>query len=87
MRRLVFFFAFLSAPVLAQETRGNIAGTVKDSTGVIPGATVIIVNTDTGAKQELGTGTDETVHCIDMTARLGFDQICGDRERIEGMVI
>jgi hypothetical protein len=42
-------------PIAAQETRGNIAGTVKDSTGVIPGATVLIVNTDTGAKQELTT--------------------------------
>ena len=42
-------------PVTAQETRGNISGTVKDSTGVIPGATVLILNTDTGAKQELTT--------------------------------
>jgi hypothetical protein len=42
-------------PIAAQETRGNISGTVKDSTGVIPGATVLIVNTDTGAKQELTT--------------------------------
>ena len=31
---------FVALPVSAQETRGNIAGTVKDSTGVIPGATV-----------------------------------------------
>ena len=59
MRR-VFFWAlvltlFVALPADAQETRGNIAGTVKDNTGVIPGATVIIVNTDTGAKQELTT--------------------------------
>ena len=45
----------VALPAGAQETRGNIAGTVKDSTGVIPGATVTIVNTDTGAKQELTT--------------------------------
>jgi hypothetical protein len=44
-------------PGAAQETRGNIAGTVKDSTGVIPGATVIILNTDTGSKQELTTNS------------------------------
>ena len=45
----------IALPVAAQETRGNISGTVKDSTGVIPGATVTIVSTDTGSKQELTT--------------------------------
>src|SRR5262245_59159972 len=45
----------VALPSAAQETRGNISGTVRDSTGVIPGATVLIVNTDTGAKQELTT--------------------------------
>ena len=45
----------IALPVAAQETRGNISGTVKDNTGVIPGATVLIVSTDTGAKQELTT--------------------------------
>jgi len=43
----------IALPAGAQETRGNISGTVKDSTGVIPGATVVITSTDTGAKQEL----------------------------------
>ena len=43
----------VTLPASAQETRGNISGTVKDNTGVLPGATVLIVNTDTGAKQEL----------------------------------
>src|SRR5688572_19352450 len=47
----------VALPAAAQETRGNIAGTVKDSTGVIPGATVIILNTDTGSKQELVTNS------------------------------
>src|SRR5438034_11751307 len=42
-------------PVSAQETRGNISGTVKDSTGVIPGARVTITSADTGAKQDLIT--------------------------------
>ena len=59
MRRFFLWALVLSLvvtlPASAQETRGNIAGTVKDNTGVIPGATVIIVNTDTGAKQELTT--------------------------------
>jgi hypothetical protein len=45
----------IALPVSAQETRGNISGTVKDSTGVIPGATVKIISTDTGATQELTT--------------------------------
>ena len=47
----------MTLPLGAQETRGNIAGTVRDSTGVIPGATVQITNTDTGAKQELTTNS------------------------------
>jgi hypothetical protein len=59
--RKVFWVLLLSLavalPGAAQETRGNIAGTVKDSTGVIPGATVIILNTDTGSKQELVTNS------------------------------
>ena len=47
----------IALPAGAQETRGNIAGTVKDSTGVIPGATVTIISMDTGAKQELTTNS------------------------------
>ena len=47
----------IALPVSAQETRGNISGTVKDSTGVIPGASVLITSTDTGAKQELVTNS------------------------------
>src|SRR2546425_11959922 len=46
----------LALPVNAQEIRGNISGTVKDSTGaVIPGATVKITSTDTAALQQLVT--------------------------------
>src|SRR5947207_6114093 len=44
-------------PVGAQETRGNISGTVKDATGVVPGATVTITSTDTGAVQNLVTNS------------------------------
>jgi hypothetical protein len=59
MRRFFVWTLVLSLiavlPASAQETRGNISGTVRDNAGVIPGATVLIVNTDTGAKQELTT--------------------------------
>src|SRR6188768_2079150 len=47
----------IALPAGAQETRGNISGTVKDSTGVIPGATVEIRSTDTGATQTLVTNS------------------------------
>jgi hypothetical protein len=47
----------IALPAGAQETRGNISGTVKDATGVIPGATVQIVSTDTGSLQELTTNS------------------------------
>jgi hypothetical protein len=56
--RLSVFLVMASlaaVPVLAQETRGNINGTVHDSSGVIPGATVTITNVDTGQNQQLVT--------------------------------
>ena len=39
----------------AQETRGTIAGTVRDAQGVIPGATVKVTNVDTNVGQSLAT--------------------------------
>jgi Carboxypeptidase regulatory-like domain/TonB dependent receptor-like, beta-barrel len=39
----------------AQETRGNISGTVQDAQGVVPGATVRITNVDTNTTQTFGT--------------------------------
>src|SRR5215217_3700181 len=54
---LVVMLSLAVLPVRAQETRGNISGTVKDSTGVIPGATVEIRSTDTGATQTLVTNS------------------------------
>src|SRR5436190_3984333 len=39
----------------AQETRGKISGTVRDSSGVIPGASVKVTNTDTSVSQNLTT--------------------------------
>src|SRR6476659_7627387 len=49
----------MSLSANAQETRGNISGTVQDAQGVIPGATVRITNVDTNTTQTLvtnGTG-------------------------------
>jgi hypothetical protein len=45
----------LPAAVLAQETRGNISGTVRDPQGVVPGASVTITNVDTDISQQLVT--------------------------------
>jgi hypothetical protein len=42
-------------PAHAQETRGNISGTVRDSGGVVPGAAVTVANVDTGISQQLVT--------------------------------
>ena len=39
----------------AQETRGNISGTVRDSQAVVPGAAVTITNVDTKVSQRLVT--------------------------------
>jgi len=53
----LFLMCALSAlPTSAQETRGSISGTVRDSTGVIPGASVTVTNVDTGQSQTLTTG-------------------------------
>jgi hypothetical protein len=45
-------------PARAQETRGNISGTVQDKDGVLPGATVKITNTDTGVSQTVVTNSN-----------------------------
>src|SRR5688572_4256982 len=41
----------------AQEIRGNISGTVRDTQGVIPGAAVKITNVDTRVSQDLVTNS------------------------------
>jgi len=59
LKALLVVAALAAVPVEAQETRGNINGTVQDSSGVVPGATVTITNVDTGQTQTLvtnGTG-------------------------------
>ena len=58
MRRLVWLallLAVLPLTVAAQETRGNISGTVRDSGGVVPGASVRVRNVDTNISQNLVT--------------------------------
>jgi hypothetical protein len=58
MRRSVWRFlvvVLLPMAAAAQETRGNISGTVRDSGGVIPGAAVTITNADTNVSQNLVT--------------------------------
>jgi hypothetical protein len=52
---LLLLLAVSALPAAAQETRGNINGTVQDAQGVIPGATVRITNVDTSQTQQLIT--------------------------------
>src|SRR6185436_15580109 len=58
MRRtlwLCVLAALLPLGALAQETRGNISGTIRDPQGVVPGASVTITNVDTNISQHLLT--------------------------------
>src|SRR5688572_24824898 len=48
----VLVMLLVASGAAAQETRGNISGTVRDRDGVIPGATVKITNTGTGVSQQ-----------------------------------
>ena len=52
---LLLMCTMAAMPAWAQETRGNINGTIKDAQGVIPGATVRITNIDNGQTQALTT--------------------------------
>ena len=58
MRRALWLFllgVLLPVAAIAQETRGNISGTVRDEQGVVPGAAVKITNVDTNVSQNLVT--------------------------------
>ena len=55
--RLVFLAVLLPLAASAQEVRGNISGTVRDSEGVVPGASVKIRNVDTNVSQNLVTNS------------------------------
>ncbi len=52
---LLLTLSLSAVPAWAQETRGNINGTIQDAQGVIPGATVRITNVDNGQTQQLVT--------------------------------
>jgi hypothetical protein len=54
---LLIIAALVGTPAAAQETRGNINGTVQDASGVVPGATVTITNVDTAQTQTLVTNS------------------------------
>src|SRR5687768_12976771 len=54
---VVLLSVLVAVPTGAQETRGNISGTVQDAQGAIPGATVKITGVDTGATQQLVTNS------------------------------
>jgi hypothetical protein len=62
--RIVAFAAlvfFISSPAWARQVTSSIAGVVKDSAGgVVPGATVVVTNPDTGAKFEALTSSTGT---------------------------
>jgi hypothetical protein len=58
MRRtfwLVLLAVLVPLGIAAQETRGNISGTVRDAQGVVPGAMVVVTNVDTQVTQNLAT--------------------------------
>ena len=58
--RTLFVVGFLlvaGIPAVAQETRSTISGTVRDEQGVIPGASIKVVNTGTGVTQQLTTNS------------------------------
>ncbi len=52
---LLLMCSLAAMPAWAQETRGNINGTIKDAQGVIPGANVRITNIENGQTQTLTT--------------------------------
>jgi len=53
--RLVVLLILLPMAAAAQETRGNISGTVRDSGGVVPGASVRVRNVETNVSQNFVT--------------------------------
>ncbi len=60
LRIVVAFFLLVSAVAIhAQTFRGTLLGTVKDSTGaVVPGATVVVRNMDTGVERTVESAAD-----------------------------
>ena len=54
---IVVGFLLFAIPAVAQETRSTISGTVRDDQGVIPGASVKVINVGTGVTQQLTTNS------------------------------
>jgi hypothetical protein len=64
---IALLLALSSTAALAQGASGTITGTVSDSTGaILPGATVLIKNDDTGATRELVTSTNGRYRAPDL---------------------
>ena len=59
MRTLLMLglLVLVGSPAFAQETRSTISGTVRDAQGVIPGASVKVINVGTGVTQQLTTNS------------------------------
>src|SRR5262245_8850385 len=56
---IAVFLCLLATPLLAQRITGSIRGTVRDATqAVLPGATVTVVNEDTGLTRTVVTNAD-----------------------------
>ncbi|MGB7067948.1 MAG: TonB-dependent receptor [Pyrinomonadaceae bacterium] len=61
MRRLYSFLLLVllsSAVVFAQSTTGRLVGSVSSTDGVMPGATVTVIDNNTGKEQTITTGAD-----------------------------
>jgi hypothetical protein len=52
-----FLVVLAGTPAVAQETRGTIAGTIRDAQGVIPGVAVKITNVETAVTQPVVTNS------------------------------
>ena len=81
---IAFCSALICAARLAAQTvtTGNIAGTMTDAQGgVLPGATVVAVHTDTGTSYEAVTGSDGRYNILNV--RVGAYTIGGEHERVQ----
>src|SRR6187200_2376581 len=54
---LLMSLAVVGSAAAQGETRGNISGTVRDSEGIVPGATVKVINSDTSVTTTLVTNS------------------------------
>ena len=60
---LVLGLALMPTPLVAQAVTGTILGTVRDTSGgALPGATVTILNQDTGFTRTVALGLERGVH-------------------------